>query len=245
MKNFLTKFKFKVPGEAKNSIYQDGVPIKTSRASTTAAVLSIGSNLFLAWLFLRALLRPLANIDFIVQTGIWLFIVEFLSIFVSIGKGERTSMRLGFTGFFVGTVGFLMISAFAIVFGWLFLGNIYLPIIFLSSTLAKIFSQQATHERSEVLAFSIPLLLGSLFIVFFIFGPEFWVKLFPFPENFDQYTPVDWAEKTRHGDISGEFVERPQTMLVWGIIYYLFAAAIEFFFFMKRRKNARMVKIPF
>ena len=100
-------------------------------------IAAVAGNILLAGIFLRALLNPIAHVNFIVQTGIWIFLVEFLSIFVS--GGMRTGFRLRFVDFFMGAIGFFTISVFALVFGWLFLGNIYLPLIFLGSTLAKIF----------------------------------------------------------------------------------------------------------
>lgn len=197
---------------------------KQPRKTTLALILSVGGNLFLAGWFLIALLNPIAHVNFIVQTGLWLFLVEFFSIFVS-GFGER-SIRFRFANIL--STAFM----FAIAFGWLFLGNIYLPLIFLGSTLAKIFGQQATSGESYRI-YAIPLFLGSTLAVSMI-GPEFWVNLFPFPENFSQFQPADWAKRIESGEISGEFVERPQTMLVWGIIYFTLVAVIEFALFKKR-----------
>lgn len=205
---------------------------KQLRKTTLALIISVGGNLFLAVWFLSALLNPIAHVNFIVQTGIWLFLVEFFSIFVS-GFGEK-SVRFGFANILSTAFMFSIIAIFAIVFGWLFLGNIYLPLIFLGSTLAKIFGQQATSGESYRV-YAIPLLLGSTLAVFMI-EPEFWVNLFPFPENFNQFQPADWAKRIESGEISGEFVERPQTMLVWGIIYFTLAAVIELVLFKKGLK---------
>lgn len=198
-------------------------PVEQAPCATSALVLSLGGNLLLAGVFLRALLNPIAHVGFIVQTGIWIFLVEFFSIFVS--GFDRKSIQIGFAGIAATAFMFFAIALFAFAFGWLFLGNIYLPLIFLGSTLAKIFGKRAVPGASAY-GYAIPLLVGSTAVVFLI-GPEFWVNLFPFPENFYQYQPADWVERIEHGDISGEFVERPQTMLVWGIIYFVSAAIIE------------------
>lgn len=222
------KFKFKKPS------LSEFLPAGQPQGSISVFALSLGGNLFLAGLFLRALLNPVAHVSFIVQTGIWIFLVEFFSIFIS--RGAETGRKSGFLSFFTGTIGFLVISIFAIVFGWLFLGNIYLPLIFLGSTLAKIFGKRAMPDQ-PLQIYAIPLLLGSLLIVFFIFGPEFWVNLFPFPEEFSQAMPADWAARRERGEISGEFVDRPQTMLAWGVIYFALASIIESAVFAKGLKN--------
>lgn len=220
------KFKFKKFGGL--GFVSAGQP----RKITLVLILSVGGNLFLAGWFLSALLNPIAHINFIVQTGIWIFLVEFFSIFVS-GFGEK-SIQFRFVNILSTAFMFSTIAIFALVFGWLFLGSIYLPLIFLGSTLAKIFGQQATSGESYRI-YAIPLLLGSTLAVFMI-GPEFWVNLFPFPENFSQFQPADWAKRIESGEISGEFVERPQTMLVWGVIYFVLAAVIEFILFKKGLK---------
>lgn len=222
------KFKIKKFGNS------EFVPTSQSQKITLALILSLVGNLFLASLFLRALLNPIAHVNFIVQTGIWLFLVEFFSIFV--GEFDAKSIRFGFASILSTSFMFIIIAIFALAFGWLFLGNIYLPLIFLCSTLAKIFGKQAAPGQSYR-EYSILLLLGSTLIVFMI-GLEFWVNLFPFPD-FNQFMPLDWTERIERGEISGEFVERPQTMLVWGVIYFMLAAVIELALF---KKGLKMVK---
>lgn len=214
--------------------------IPTKQGKPSALSVSLGGNIVLAGLFLRALLNPLAHAAFITQTGLWLFLVEFLSIFVA-GAG-RSGSRFRRVGDVVsGAAGFLVVAAFAMLFGWGFLGNIYLPLIFLGSTLTKIAGRKAAEDNSS-LAFSIPLLLGSLVIVFFVLGPELLVRLFPFPEDFNQYAPADWVEKHERGDISGEFVDRPQTLLAWGVIYYSLSAAVELAFFLRARRRGKRAR---
>lgn len=228
------KFKFKKPSVL-------GIAIAEPQPGNVMPkiILSLGSNIFLAGWFLLALLNPVSYVDFIVQTGIWLFLVEFLSIFVG-GMGK---VRFRFAEILSTAIGFVTVAIFAIVFGWLFLGSIYLPIIFLGSIIAKIFGWQAMSGQSYR-DYSIPLILGSLLVVFFIFGPEFWVKLFPFPENLNQYMPEDWVARQESGEISGEFVDRPQTMLAWGVIYFSLAAVIELFLFRRRLKVAHEDRGP-
>lgn len=200
--------------------------------SLLALIISVGGNLALASVFLRSLLNPVAHSEFIVKTGIWLFMAEFLSIPSSGGGGLINSFRA--TGNILGSaIGFSIIAVFALTFGWAFLGNLYLPLIFLGSTLVKIFERKAIASSN---LYAIPLLLGSLVFVFFILGPELLVRLFPLPKDFSQFAPPDWVVRHERGDISGEFVDRPQTMLVWGIIYFTLAAVIELFQYFKSFK---------
>src|SRR3989338_8635706 len=121
-----------------------------------AVIIAVGGNVFLASVFLRALLFPLLHITFIVQTGIWIFLVEFFSIFV--GNIDRRAFRWSFGTILSTAIFFTFIAMFAFAFGWLFLGSIYLPLIFLGSTLAKIFGRKAANQSH--LVSSIPLLLG-------------------------------------------------------------------------------------
>lgn len=221
------KFKIKKFG------FSEFMPAGQPQKTMLALILSLIGNLSLAALFLRALLNPIAHVNFIVQMGIWIFLVEFFSIFVS-GFGEK-SVRFKFANILSTAIMFVIIAIFALAFGWLFLGNIYLPLIFLGSTLAKIFGKQAAPGQS-FREYSILLLLGSVLIVFIV-SPEFWVNLFPFSDNFNQFMPTNWAERIERGEISGEFVERPQTMLVWGVIYFVLASVIELALFKKGLKK--------
>ena len=205
-------------------------------AGLPALVSSIGGNIVLAGLFLRALLDPIAHATFIAQTGLWLFLVELLSIFVSGGAGAGSRLKRA-GDILNNAIGFFAVSVFALAFGWALFGNVYLPLIFLGSTFSKMIGRRAAPDRS-VVTYSIPLLLGSVFIVFVVLGPELLVRLFPFPETFDQYAPVEWVAQRQRGEISGEFVERPQTMLAWGIIYYSLAAVIEAALSRKARRQS-------
>lgn len=224
--NGFFKFKFKTPESA------DTGAASETRHSKSSAAFSVGGNFILAGWFLSALLNPLAHAVFITQTGIWLFLVEFLSIFA--GGGASGRMRR-IAEMLSTAIGFIVIAIFAFAFGWLFLGNISLPIIFLWSTASKIFGARAAKAR-PYLPYTIPLLLGSLLVVFVFLGPELLVKLFPFPEEFDQYAPADWVARQESGEISGEFVDRPQTMLAWGVMYFGAVAIIESIRFTKRTK---------
>ena len=207
-------------------------------AETISLITSLAGNLFLSGLFLSALLAPIAHVNFIIQTGIWLFLVEFLSVFVG-GAGTHPQLKK-IRGIFTSIVGFFAVSAFALTFGWMLLESIYLPLIFLGSTAAKILGRRATSGKSSFV-YPILLLLGSVFIVFVIFGPELLVNLFPFPEEFNQYVPADWAARRMSGEISGEFIDRPQTMLVWVVIYFFSLFIAELVLFLKKLQGKSQV----
>ena len=230
------KFKFKKPSAPQWPSVSEEVTTfpERPRILTRAFILSVGGNFALAGLFLYALLDPISNVNFIVQVGIWLFIAEFLSIFVSGGAGRRGG-RFRFGDIVSNSIGFIVIALFAFVFGFLFLGSIFLPLIFMGSVLVKLFGKKTATDLPPSTMYAIPLLLGSSLIVFLI-GPEFWVHFFPFPEDYNQYVPSDWAARQASDEISGEFVDRPQTMLAWGIIYFGIAATINLLYFLKMRK---------
>jgi len=204
-------------------------PDDLPQSSTPAFALSIGGNVILAGVFLSALLDPIAHVNLIVGTGIWIFLIEFLSIFVSGGVG-RAGARLG--SIMANTVGFFVVSIFALAFGWGLFRNLSLPLIFLGSTATKVFGKKATAEQTSG-AHSILILLGSVFIVFVVLSPELLTTIFPFPEEFAQYVPTDWATRRASGEISGEFIDRPQTMLAWGVIYFTLTAVTNLVLFKK------------
>lgn len=187
-------------------------------------VVSVAANLSLAAVFGRALLSPEAHVDFIFRTGMLVFLIEFLSVhsgFLFIGlTGEGGAKSLG--------IKISLLAVYAIfAFGFGILSkNIYVPVIFLLGLTAKFFAQKATHDPILPIL-SIPLLILSVIVVVFAL-PERLETLFPFPEAVMAQKPAGSG---------GEFVDRPQTLLAWGALYYPVVAIISVIVFLFSRRS--------
>ena len=166
------------------------------------------------FLFLRALMSPLDHLDFIYGFGIFVFVAEFLSIHSSGMLSSR--QRLPATLF---VISIYVILALAFSIG---LGSFYPALILILSIVAKAVTaprptQTETPSKkllSNLLVVQVVLLVGTVLFVC-MFG---WLLtiLLPFPEA---------VYAARPANTSGIFVEQPQTLLVWGILYYSLLAA--------------------
>lgn len=183
--------------------------------------MSVAANLSLAAVFGRALLSPEDQVDFIFRTGVLVFLIEFLSVhsgFLLIGlTGDAKSLAIKIP----------LLAVYAIfVFGFGAVSkNMYLPLIFFLGLIAKFFAQKATHNPILPIL-SVPLLILSVIVVVFAL-PERLEALFPFPEAVMAQKPAG---------SSGDFVDRPQTLLAWGVLYYTVIAIMSViaFLFSKR-----------
>lgn len=215
-------------------------------------IISVGGNLSLAFLFARALLFPLEHLEFVLNTGMLLFLIEFLSIHSSgmamgIANQEKEPKerdpRIIFSssvkGF--GTQGFrtpgprqtkiiliAVYAAFTVAFGFA-LKNAVLPLVFFVGLIAKFFGQRLSgvsgdEHPGRVERFGISVVL-LIFLAFFvtIFSP-FLAMLFPFP-----------SEVRPSG--SGSWVDFPQSPIVWGALYYFSLAVIDAAFYLKRENT--------
>ena len=195
--------------------------------------------MMLAGLFLRALLDPLQHADFIFRTGPWLFVVEFISFFaIDFSLRQLSKIRV-FSAILEGGLAILFFGGFALLFGFFILQDFTIPLIFFGSIIAKAFGSKAAAEDLLVrkTAYCVLLITSALFILVLI--PELLIKTFPFPEEVFR-AQTSWEEKMGYrvsGSSGGEFVERPQTLLGWGVIYYFFAATVEIGLFLRARKN--------
>lgn len=200
---------------------------KSSSYLNLSLITVVGGNLFIAVLFVRALFGPLQHADFIFKTGLWIFFVELFSIFLSslISPRMMVIAQRNFIGAMTILLNFVGISVMILGFGYFVLHNLYIPGVFIASFLAKGFSKKATLIK-------VWLIISVLTV--FIIGSQFWVNLFPFPEEFIRYAPLDVQERYARGEIAGEFVDRPQTLLVWGALYFSVIAVMELFFALRQ-----------
>lgn len=201
-------------------------------------VISLGGNIFLVSIFARALLSPLTHADFIFKTGMMLFVVEFLSIHsggmlgAPVVEGQkkkalfiRKMIGIPITFFLLG-----FYALFVLVFGFA-LKSWFIPLFFLVSLMMKVFSNKVTHNPFSS-AISIILLIFSVMVV--ALTSPILQMLFPFPaEVLEQKMP----------NSSGLFIDAPQTLLVWGILYFSFTILADIILFWKGRARMRLVPI--
>lgn len=212
---------------------ESGLLKKSSLYLNLSLIMAVGGNLFIAGLFARALFEPLQHADFIFQTGLWVFLMELFSIFLGAITFHFVLARKDLFWAIHTLIIFAGISTMILGFGYFVLHNIYIPGIFVVSFIAKGFGKK-------------PSLVGAWLIIsvltVLIIGPQFWLNLFPFPEELMQYAPLDAQERHIRGEIAGEFVDRPQTLLVWGALYFSVIAAMELFFALRRSASTAVVK---
>lgn len=194
--------------------------------------LSALSSFFLIGLFVSALRNPLANADFIFRIGPLLYLVEFLSLVATgtmlAGKATR-HLSLGHATFYrYFPVGALVI--FSIMLVWVF-GDWYIPAIFIASVAAKYFwTRTSVHEG--LLALSVVLLLVLLLATFFAF--RILERIFPFPSELWDFQP----------EISGgAFGASPQTLLVWGALYYGILFSVETMLFFNKVRHQLKTRV--
>lgn len=150
------------------------------------------------YLFFYALLAPEQNINFMYNVGIFIFVSEFLSIHSSgmLTSPDKVSRKLPL---------FCLYLAFVAAFS-LMTQTFYPAVIFVLSLVAKLFDKT---PNGKALATSLYMFLGTVFLTIFL-SPLI-SAVFDFPQSVLDQAPAN---------TSGLFVEQPQTLLVWGILYY-------------------------
>jgi len=199
-------------------------PHKLPTSKTFFLILSVQGYFFTALLFLRVLLYPLSNIDFVYDTGLLIFFFEFLNI-VSSGAliGDQKFKKTKPDRFSKPFL-FIFISLFVFVL-FAIAKNKLLVIIFFLSFLSKIFGHKALPRRS-VVATSVAVLLLSTFVV--IITASILEARFSLPPE---------VKIMRPANTSGLFVDIPQTLLMWGVLYYAFIGVVEVMLFLKSKRN--------
>lgn len=195
-------------------------------------VISVAGNLSLAWIFLRALIYPFEHAEFIFNTGLLFFLVEFLSVhssgmFINMphGRDDATAEKwlsgwsdprigkwLGVRGtkIFILSIYTLLVGIFAAVFK-----NWFIPGYFFISLTSKIFGRRAIPHKWIIFA-QIFIFLGSLVLIGML--SEQIVHFFPLPPEIFVHKPPA---------ASGTFVDNPQTLLVWGVFYFSLLILLE------------------
>lgn len=200
---------------------------------TASLVLAVVGNLFLVWLFLRALLAPLNHVAFIHQTFLLIF-VEALSIHASIalnniraGHPEAGAPQSPF-----GVV--VLFAAIAMLLGYAF-GNYALLLFFIVGLGAKALANKAAPPESKLVA-NLP-----FFVLFFSMlstiplAPVFQSR-FPFPAEFYTRKVEGMME-----ELANILPYNSHDYLAWGVVYFSLLAILEaVLFWRKKRKLSRV-----
>ena len=184
---------------------------------------SVIGNLFLAWLFLRALVWPENHAVFIFRSGLMIYVAEFLTIHsAGMTQGPQDGKNSKGLGRFslLGVYGlFIFLCAYGLK-SW------FIAIHFWVSLLSKVFfKRSAGRDMGHVLpAFATINLLASTFLVILL--APLLKSIFPMPlEVMAQRMP----------NSSGLFVDIPQTLLAWGVLYFTFTALFNIIVVLNKR----------
>lgn len=171
-----------------------------SQQTLTKLLPSVTIYSFIVYLFVSGLVNPESHINFIYNVGIFVFVTEFLSVHSAImlsspkWKFSQKAMLVGFYAFFV-----LAIS--------LATNTFYPAILFMLSLAAKTFGRPPQNQIQLIWPVVIFMCAVGLSVLF----ASAVSALFSFP-------PEVIAQKPAGS--SGLFVEQPQSLLLWGILYY-------------------------
>ncbi|MEI6850609.1 MAG: hypothetical protein WCK26_01420 [Candidatus Saccharibacteria bacterium] len=190
------------------------------------------SYLLVAGLYLVAMLNPQNNIDFIYGYGMFIVIAEFLSVFSS--NIVMSEFRL-----FDNIFAIIILMFFVVVFSFV-LHSIYPGLILGLSIIAKIFTNKTRLSTNESSTFSfddyttLGIFFGTLLLI--AFSSPLLGKLLTLPESVLINKPAN---------TTGIFVDTPQLLLIWGVLYFsLLAAARIWFFYMDIKNNNINSKNP-
>ena len=199
--------------------------MKNNIISVIYLILTVFGLLTLINHFLVPLLHPLIDPDFIFKHGVLIFLLEFLSISSSILLFTWVNKPIKHIKPFIGILLFYIV--FLAILGFMF-GSIFPILFFIISLATKTFACKSmrNEERGYAILNSGFLVIFFIFSVFFvIIFASFFESIFPFSDSvFENKMP----------DTEGLFVEIPQTMLIWGIMYYSFALILSIVFFVRK-----------
>lgn len=186
-------------------------------------LIAILSNCFIVYLFIQALLNPADNINFIYGYGIFLFVAEFLALHSSMMLSGKTNNK---TAFFMIFVYAILIISFSVA-----LHTIYPALIFMLSLVAKVLAPTAPSKPKarKIKLDNAPIMHFIIFMSSVFLTPLaglIAIIMFPFPDAVYAQRPVG---------SSGLFIDMPQSLLAWGIIYYSALVIWRVVLFLKRK----------
>ena len=180
--------------------------------------ITIIGNLILAGIFMRALLDPQGNLDFIYSSATLILLMEFLSIHSTGMIGAMKMNKLsGIEEKKRRLVLFLILPAiyalFVIVYGIVF-QVFWVPAYFIASVFSKIFFDKSKPNLLSI-KISIPILILTIFLVGVV-GTEY----------INAHITMDITNSTGYESPVGFLSNSPQATVLWGVLYYGLCAVV-------------------
>jgi hypothetical protein len=188
--------------------------MKPVLSNDISALIASLFNYSLAATFLLALLNPDMSISIVFGLGMLIFFVEFLSLHSSAmlgGKKPKMPFRILYSiiyEFPILTIYIAIIAALGLIFGYW-----QLLLFFAASLFGKILVPMENWQK-----------MGSQFL-FFILSAIFIIAFAPSLADLFPFSPDVLAQKMPGS--GGLFVEYPQAVLIWGILYYGVLALLD------------------
>ncbi|MBI2668720.1 hypothetical protein HYX14_02670 [Candidatus Woesearchaeota archaeon] len=179
--------------------------------------ISVVGNLFLAWLFLRAIIAPEQYANFILKIGIMIYVIEFLSVHSGIMLSERE--HLGWRAIPRSFMLIALYSVFALGAGFM-AKNWLVPIIFFVSLIAKVAGLKPADGKLWISGL---LLIGSMGLA-----------MFP-AQLLQSHSPLPTGIYEAILERSSGLETRPLIFMFWGVLYYVLSAMLEVFFFFREK----------
>ena len=200
-------------------------------------LLAIATNLFLVGVFYSALIRPVDFKDFIYETGIMIFMIEFMTLhssgmfFGAASQVEKPGKK--FMTVRVKIAMFVFYNLIVLAFAS-FTGQWLAALYFAVSLGGKaVFSRSIDAERRLApVAAGIAMLLLSTFLV--VLGAKLLANWFPFSAE---------VTSARPSGQSGLFIDTPQTLMAWGVLYFVFMTVCELMIFRKAARATRKTRL--
>jgi hypothetical protein len=198
---------------------------KNSFASFLGSLIGL---LVLVCLYARALIWPQEYAQFVFRMGMMIFVIEFISIHSSgILSGTKNNKlkdnnwnwaKMPSKLFLICLYGLFVFASMFALQSWL------IGIVFFISLSQKILINRFIEEKERKIQILFPVinLFASVFIAELI-GP-FLKSSFPISSEISS----QWTKGT-----SGSWVETPQKLLAWGILYFSFTIAFNIFIYIR------------
>ncbi|MDA2934459.1 hypothetical protein MYX82_08955 [Acidobacteria bacterium AH-259-D05] len=195
--------------------------------------ISLSGNLLLAGVFLSALVYPSEDTSFVLNAGLLIFLIEFLSIHSSAmawgvkkGKVQTSGIAQEFFKKHVKETLIVLYSLFAITFAVAF-KNVFYPLYFFVSLIGKFFGDKAAPSEQKTWV-EVGLFIVSMYIVL------------PFSGILQEHFPIPYTLYNENPDVAvGLFSDTPHTVLAWGVIYFILLTIVEIMFFVRRTKQVK------
>lgn len=189
-------------------------------------LISLAGPLTLVFLYAQALVFPEEHAGFIFRVGMATYVIEFLSIHSSgmlLGDFKDKKKKWSYRFFLLGVYAIFVFGSMAALHCW------FIGLYFFASLCAKIFLSKSVKDNinQSQIAFSCINLIGCTFAVI------------PLAPVLKKMFPVSQALISEHAEgTGGLFVDTPQTLLVWGILYFFFTIVFNVVMFFKHTINA-------